>query len=107
MFLLLPCSYHIISINVILRLLKAVDFVVVVANVFVVVVVVNVIVVALIVVTGHNIQLLSTNINLRLLKATLSFCGGWVGVLCTIIFKSNPTTVLRLRCVVVGVVTKM
>ena len=60
-------------INVILRLLKAVDFVVVVANVFVVVVVVNVIVVALLVVTGHNIQLLSININLRLLKATFEF----------------------------------
>ena len=46
--------------------------------VVVVVVVVNVIVVALLVVTGHNIQLLSININLRLLKATFEFLW-WVG----------------------------
>ena len=34
----------------------------------------------------------------------LSFCGGWVGgAVCTVIFLSNPTAVLRLRlcCVVV------
>ena len=41
----------------------------------------------------------------------LSFCcglgggrAGWGGV-CTVIFMSNPTTKLRLCCVVVGVVT--
>ena len=31
--------------------------------------------------------------------------GWWGGVVCTVIFMSNPTTVLRLCCVVVGVVT--
>ena len=31
--------------------------------------------------------------------------GGWGGVVCKVIFMSNPTTVLRLCCVVVGVVT--
>ena len=51
-------------INVILRLLKAVNLVVVV--------VVNVVDVALLVVTGHRV--------------------------CTVIFMSNPTTVLRLCC---------
>ena len=34
----------------------------------------------------------------------LGFCGGGVGGVCTVIFMSNPTTVLRLCCVVVGVV---
>ena len=37
----------------------------------------------------------------------MSFCakvvGWWVGGVCTVIFVSNPTTVLRLCCVVVGV----
>ena len=32
---------------------------------------------------------------------------GWGGGVCTVIFVSNPTTVLRLGCVVVGVVTKI
>ena len=32
--------------------------------------------------------------------------GGWGGAVCKVIFMSNPTTVLRLCCVVVGVVTK-
>ena len=47
------------------------------------------------------------NVVLRLLKATVEFLW-WSGV-CTVIFMSNPTTVLRLCCwlffVVVGVVT--
>ena len=37
----------------------------------------------------------------------LSFCGGGGGVVCTVIFMFNPTTVLSLCCVVVGVVTKI
>ena len=42
----------------------------------------------------------SINVNLRLLKASVEFLwwvGGWVGV-CTVIFVSNRTTVLRLCC---------
>ena len=47
------------------------------------------------------------------LRLPLSLCGGvgWVGWVCTIIFVSNPTTVLRLCywlcCVVVGAVTTL
>ena len=44
------------------------------------------------------------NVNLRLLKAAIEFLW-WGGVVCTVIFMSNPTTVLRLCCVVAGVVT--
>ena len=48
------------------------------------------------------------NVVLRLPELMLSLCGGgvvgWGGV-CTVIFVSNPTTELRLCCVVVGVVT--
>ena len=41
-----------------------------------------------------------------LILSSRSVLGGWGGgVVCTIIFVSNPTTVLRLCCVVVGVVT--
>ena len=45
-------------------------------------------------------------VNLRLLKAKVEFL--WVGGLgrvCKVIFVSNPTFVLRLCCVVVGIVT--
>ena len=47
-------------------------------------------------------------VDLRLMEATVEFVWwgggvGWGGV-CTVIFMSNPTTVLRLCCVVVGVV---
>ena len=44
----------------------------------------------------------------HLLKATIVFLW-WVGVVCTVIFVPNPTTVLRLccGCVVLGVVTIM
>ena len=42
------------------------------------------------------------DINLRLWGQPLSFCGG--GGVCTVIFVSDPTTVLGLRlCCVVGV----
>ena len=37
-------------------------------------------------------------------RLQLSFSGG--GVVCAVIFVSNPTTLLRLCCVVVGVVTR-
>ena len=33
------------------------------------------------------------------------WCGWVIGVVCKVIFMSNPTAVLRLCCVVVGVVT--
>ena len=60
---------------------------------------------ALIVVTGH-IELWSENVDMKLSKANVEFLW-WGGVVCTVIFESNPTTVLRLFCVVVvvGVVT--
>ena len=38
----------------------------------------------------------SINVNLRLLKATVEFLLWDGGVVCTVIFMSNPTTVLRL-----------
>ena len=44
-------------------------------------------------------------VKLRLLKATVEFLWWVVGGVCTVIFVSNLTTVLRLRCVVVRVVT--
>ena len=47
----------------------------------------------------------SINVNLRLLEANIDFLWWGDGVACTVIFMSNPTTVLWLRCVVVGVVT--
>ena len=53
---------------------------------------------------SHHIKLWSINVNPRLLRATVEFV--WGGV-CTVIFESNPTTVLRLCCVVVGVLTKL
>ena len=69
--------------NVILRLLKAVDFVVVV--------VVDVIVVTLLVLGVVN------KVNLRPLKAKVEFLWwGGVGGVCTVIFVSKLTTVLRL-----------
>ena len=77
---------------------KAVDFVVVV------VVVVSVIVVTLLVVTSHFIFRFG-QVNLRPLKAKVEFLWwGGVGGVCTVIFMSNPTTVLRLccDCIVVG-----
>ena len=52
------------------------------------------IVVALLVVT---VYLCSINANLRLLKATVEFVWWGGGGVCTVIFVSNPTTVLRLR----------
>ena len=89
-----------LSINVILRLLKAFNFVAVV--------VVNVVVVALLVVTGQIIfSRDQSNVNLKALGFRLvSVVGGEV---CRVIFmsNSNPTTVLRLCCVLVGVVTKV
>ena len=54
------------------------------------------------------ITLRSTNVNLRLLKAKVEFLwwvGGVDGGVCKVIFVSNPTSVLRLCCFVVGVVT--
>ena len=39
-------------------------------------------------------------------RLPLSLCGGWGGV-CTVIFVSNPTTILGLYCVVIGFGTKM
>ena len=49
-------------------------------------------------------ELGSINVNLRLLKASVEFLR-LVGMVCTVIFVSNPTTVLKLCCVVIGVVT--
>ena len=98
--------------NVNMRLLKAVDFVVVaVVDIVVFVVVVNVVVVnfivaALFVVTDNiYIFLCLINVDLRLLKATVEFLWWLVGGVCKVIFVSNPTSVLRLCCVVVGIVT--
>ena len=77
-----------------------VHFVVVVVDI----VVVNVVVVTLLVVTD-DVQFWSINVNLRLMVATIEFLWWWGGVVCTVIFMPNPTTVLRLCCVAVGVVT--
>ena len=41
-----------------------------------------------------------------MLTVEFLWCGGVGGGVCTVIFVSNPTTVLKLCCVVVGVVTK-
>ena len=74
--------------NVILRLLKAVDFVVV----------------TLIIGTVY-ITYWSMNVNLRLLRATAEFAwGGGVGGVCIVIFESILTSVLRLcyHCVVLS-----
>ena len=86
-------AVHIFILLVILRLRKAVDFVVCV--------VVDVVVVfnGLIIFCWGQL-----NDNLRILKATVEFLW-WVGsggVVCTVIFVSNTTTVLRLcyGCVV-------
>ena len=48
-------------------------------------------------------RILTRNVHLLLLEANVEFV--WWGEVCTVIFTSNPTTVLRLCCVVVGVVT--
>ena len=45
------------------------------------------------------------NVVLRLMEAAGEFV--WWGGVCTVIFVSNPTTVLKLCCVVVGVATIM
>ena len=51
---------------------------------------------------SHYIKLWSINVNLRLLRATtdlfLWWVGGWLVGVCTVIFVSSPTTVLRLYC---------
>ena len=86
-----------------------VNFVVVVVVVVAVVDIVNVVVVLNFVVVLNVVALfvisdniISINVNLRLLKASVEFLW-WV--VCKFIFVSNPTTVLRLCCVVVWVVT--
>ena len=60
----------------------------------------NVAAVALLVVTGHIIQVLSMNVNLRVLQVTVEFLWWWwvSGGVCTVIFMSNPPAVFRLRC---------
>ena len=44
------------------------------------------------------------NVVLRLMEAAVEFVVvvGWGGGVCTVIFMSNPTTVLRLCCVVLS-----
>ena len=84
-----------------------VNFVVVVVVVAVVdivnvVVVLNVVVVVVVALFVISDNIISINVNLRLLKASVEFLW-WV--VCKFIFVSNPTTVLRSCCVVVWVVT--
>ena len=55
---------------------------------------------ALIFVTDHIL------LSLGLLQPDVEFVWWWGGV-CKVIFMSNPTAVLRLCCVVLGVVTKI
>ena len=43
------------------------------------------------------------NVHLGLLKADVEFVWWWWWVVCKVIFVSNPTKVVRLCCVVVGV----
>ena len=90
------------TVVVIVNFVVVVVVVVAVVDIVNVVVVLNVVVVVVVALFVISDNIISINVNLRLLKASVEFLW-WV--VCKFIFVSNPTTVLRLCCVVVWVVT--